>query len=183
MDVENKETVQYEGCSRVWSTIDLHVLDWWKVNDEHGSHRREFLQTVLESKTPAYAFAAHLKKSKYIYILLIICTILLCHFLGRCYIYFFLPCNDVAGILMDFAISRPVHLFPKALAQSMVWRFTLQIFTKQRDDIRPLEVKSVGFPGFPPVKLFVGAKWRTSLDPENTEKLWVFIFGLWLLCK
>lgn len=63
VDVENKETVQYEGCSQVWSTIDQHALDWWKVNEEHRSHRRESLQTVLESKTPAYAFAAHFKKS------------------------------------------------------------------------------------------------------------------------
>lgn len=92
-------------------------------------------------------------------------------FLGVVNIYsFFFPCNDVAGSLMDFAISRPVHLFPKALAQSMVWRFTLQIFTKQRDDIRPLEVKSVGFPGFPAVKLFVGAKWRTSLEDQKTQR-------------
>ena len=111
-DVENKETVQYEGCSRVWSTIDLHVLDWWKVNDEHGSHRREFLQTVLESKTPAYAFAAHLKKSKYIYILLIICAILLLPFSRALLYIFFLPCNDVAGILMDFAISKAGAPFP-----------------------------------------------------------------------
>ena len=70
-------------------------------------------------------------------------------FLGVVTLLFFV-CNDVMGRILIW----PVDNFPQqALAQCMVWRLALQIFTKQRD-IRPLEVrKEVG-----------ETKRRTSLD-------------------